>query len=54
MVNEEYLCDGSSDNSGEDDKDEEDSKGNMIGEVFFNQEQLGSETIKLIHRSIAG
>ena len=54
MVDEEQLCDGSSTNSGEDDKEEEDSEVNITGEVLFNQQQLGSKTTKLILRSIAG
>ena len=36
-VDEEQLCDGSNDYSGEDDKEEEDSEGNMTGEVLLNQ-----------------
>ena len=35
-IDEKQLCDGSSTNSGEDDK-EEDSEVNITGEVLFNQ-----------------
>ena len=35
-VDEEQLCDGSRTNSGEDDKEEEDSEVNITGEVLFN------------------
>ena len=36
-IDEKQLYDGSSTNSGEDDKEEEDSEVNITGEVLFNQ-----------------